>query len=168
MDWTQQFGKIKQALLPYRYVFLVLLLGMCFMLLPEKKEAALPEEKKTETVIQEKDLETRLSELLSQLDGAGKVRVLLTQASGSETCYLSDSQLSSDGTSRSERRETVLITDNARQQSGIVCQVNPPTYLGAVVLCQGAGSAAVRLAIVEAVASAAGLSYDKITVLKMK
>jgi len=49
-----------------------------------------------------------------------------------------------------------------------VQQVNPPTYLGAVIVCQGADSASVRLAIVSAVGSVTGLSTDKITVLKMK
>ena len=55
-----------------------------------------------------------------------------------------------------------------RKQTGLVQQVNPPTYLGAVIVCQGADSASVRLAIVEAVGSVTGLSTDKITVLKMK
>jgi hypothetical protein len=41
-------------------------------------------------------------------------------------------------------------------------------YQGAVVLCQGAADAAVRLAVVEAVSKATGLGADKICVLKMK
>ena len=43
-----------------------------------------------------------------------------------------------------------------------------PTYLGAVIVCQGGDSPTVKLAIVEAVSNATGLSADKITVLKMK
>jgi stage III sporulation protein AG len=64
--------------------------------------------------------------------------------------------------------ETVIITDAQRAQQGLVKQVNPPVYLGAVVVCQGADRASVRLAIVEAVANATGLGADKISVLKMK
>jgi hypothetical protein len=40
--------------------------------------------------------------------------------------------------------------------------------MGAVIVCQGADKPVVRLAIVEAVADATGLSTDTITVLKMK
>ena len=41
-------------------------------------------------------------------------------------------------------------------------------YTGAVILCQGADSATVRLQIVEAVSVYTGLSSNKIMVLKMK
>ena len=43
-----------------------------------------------------------------------------------------------------------------------------PVYQGAVVVCEGAERAAVRLAIVEAVSSLTGLGSDKISVIKMK
>jgi len=41
-------------------------------------------------------------------------------------------------------------------------------YRGAVVVCQGGDNASVRLAVVEAVSNATGLTSDRITVLKMK
>ena len=55
-----------------------------------------------------------------------------------------------------------------RADPGLVRQVNPPEYLGAVVLCQGADNPSVKLSIVEAVSKATGLTTDRITVLKMK
>ena len=39
-------------------------------------------------------------------------------------------------------------------------------YLGAVVVCQGAGSGGVRLAVTEAVAALTGLPADRITVVQ--
>ena len=62
----------------------------------------------------------------------------------------------------------MILTDGSRAQQALVEQVIPPVYLGAVVLCQGAGSAAVRLSVVEAVSRATGLSTNQIVVLKMK
>ena len=41
-----------------------------------------------------------------------------------------------------------------------------PINQGAVVVCQGAGSSAVRLAVTEAVAALTGLSTEKITVVQ--
>ena len=62
----------------------------------------------------------------------------------------------------------MIVSDSARAESGLVQQILPPTYQGAVILCQGADSAAVRLALIEAVSNATGLSSDRISVLKMK
>lgn len=151
----------------YRYVVLILLLGMGLMLLPEGKgEEAAADIR--ETVLPESSPEEKLGKLLSRMEGAGNVEVLLTIASGPETIYECDEDLSTGESGGTERREVVVITDDARNEQGLVQQVNPPVYQGAVILCQGADSPAVRLAIVEAVCDAMGLTADKITVLKMK
>lgn len=140
------------------------------MLLPtgsrEKKQAVSPQTgtKSEETV----SLQEQLSALLSQMSGAGRVKVLLTEAAGEQTLYQSDRDTSTNEDAHTERTDTVILSDSARGQGGLICQINPPTYLGAVVLCQGADQPAVRLAITEAVANATGLGYHKITVLKMK
>lgn len=168
MDRNTMILRLKQFFQTYRYPVLILLLGICLMLYPGKQDTDLSSDIPIPEKIAEPTLEEKLSDLLSQLQGAGRVRVLLTQATGEETIFQTNQQLSSDANSCSERSETVIVSDNARMQSGIIRQRNPPTYLGAVVLSQGADRAAVRLAIVEAVSNAVGLSYDKITVLKMK
>ena len=43
-----------------------------------------------------------------------------------------------------------------------------PVYQGAIILCQGADSPSVRLAITQAVSKVTGLPTDRIAVLKMK
>ena len=90
--------------------------------------------------------------------------MLLTVAAGEEILYQTDDQISENQT----RIETVLITDSDRAQTGLVRQVKPPVYRGAVVVCKGADTASVRLAVVEAVSSLTGLGADQISVLKMK
>ena len=62
----------------------------------------------------------------------------------------------------------MIIVDADRKESGLIKQVNPQKYLGAIVVCQGADSPSVRLAITQAVSRIIGLSADKICVLKMK
>ena len=42
-----------------------------------------------------------------------------------------------------------------------------PTFRGAVVLCDGADNAQVRLAVTQAVGTVCGIGSDKVTVLKM-
>ena len=93
-----------------------------------------------------------------------RMQVLLTVAAGEQTIYHSDE----NSTDTSVRLETVIITDSQRNQQALVQQVLPESYRGAIVVCQGADSPAVKLAIVEAVSRATGLGADSISVLKMK
>ena len=138
----------------YRYVLLVALAGLALMVIPGGSEEAEP----MLTVAEEETLESRLEAILSRIDGAGEVRLLLTEDRGGEIFYQTEGE---DG-------KTVLISGADRSESGLVRTTQPPSYRGAVVVCRGADSAAVRLAVVEAVANATGLGTDRITVLKMK
>ena len=146
--------RLKSILRKYRYVLLVALAGLALMLIPGGEETAEP----VATAAVEESLESRLESILSRIDGAGEVKVLLTEEQGGEVFYQTEGE---DG-------KTVLISEADRSESGLVRTTQPPSYRGAVVVCRGADSAAVRLAVVEAVANATGLGTDRITVLKMK
>ena len=50
----------------------------------------------------------------------------------------------------------------------VVTKTKSAPYLGAVVVCDGADSATVRLRIMQAVSALTGLGSDKISVIKMK
>lgn len=116
----------------------------------------------------EDTVEQRLAELLAAIHGAGKVRVMLTSQEGEEVIYQTDenTDISTDATSSD--RDTVMVTDAQRNQSGLVRQINPPVYKGAVIVCQGGDDPQVRLAIVDAVSKLTGLGANRISVLKMK
>ena len=144
----------------YQYVLLVILIGVFLMLLPANTK----ENEMTTQVSAElpRDLEDELSDILSQISGVGKTEVLLTEQSGSDTIYQMDTGQSQNNA------DTVVIRNQARDETGLVKQVLPPVYKGAVIVCQGADSANIRLSVVEAVKSVTGLSSASITVLKMK
>ena len=155
-----------EILKKYRYVILILLIGLFFMLVPESSEKA--QEPEPQAVVVESSLQTELSIILSKIAGAGNVEVLLTEASGSQTYYQADEMLSTDENTKDQRLDTVIVTNSSREETGLIRRVDPPVYQGAIVLCQGADDARVRLSIVEAVSNATGLTTNKITVLKMK
>lgn len=162
MDWLRTLKKGGRLSRKYACALLVLLLGIGLMLFPKHTEMV--ETVEPETTAVEYSLEESLEAILSQIDGAGKVQVLLTVAQGTETVYQTDTAETAD----SVKVETVIVTDAGKAQQGLIRQVNPEIYLGAVVVCQGGGSSAVQLAITKAVSAATGLTADKITVLKMK
>jgi stage III sporulation protein AG len=154
---TDLFGR-------YKYVLLVGLIGVGLLLLPGGKDA------KTQALVDppaatKPALEDQLELLLSQLQGAGRVKLLLTTAQGERYIYQTDSNAGQNG---ELRLETVIVSGVDRQENPVLQQTVGPVYQGAVVLCQGAADAAVRLAVVEAVSKATGLGADKICVLKMK
>lgn len=166
MDWLTRSEKVRLWIKEYRYVILVLVLGILLMMLPQGKT----EEKKDDNVLipeteAVETLQEQLEQLLSQVQGAGKVRVLLTEAEGERVIYQTDGEQSSQN---STRADTVIVSDSARAESGLVQQILPPSYMGAIILSQGADSASVRLSLIEAVSNATGLSSDRISVLKMK
>ena len=168
MDWVTNKRTVLDFLKKYRLAIIVLLAGILLLGFPngeKQEEKSMPVS--TEESLQE-SLQDSLEEILSQISGAGKVSVLLTQAAGKETIYQIDENTSAENGGSSSHRQTVLISGTGREETGLVRQVREPTYLGAVVVCQGADNAAVRLAVVEAVRSATGLTTDRISVLKMK
>lgn len=155
--------RINALLAKYKYPVLILLVGLALMLLPSGKEVQ-AKDTPTETAPIAADLESRLETILAQIEGAGSVRVLLTEDAGREHLYQTDSEVRAD----SRTDDTVLVEGASNAESGLIRQTLEPTYRGAVILCQGADSPGVKLAIVEAVRCVTGLGADAISVLKMK
>jgi stage III sporulation protein AG len=151
----------------YRYGFLILLLGVGLMLIQTgKTDDSQPPTPVTGSA--EITLEEKLSEILSRMEGVGKAEVLLTLALGEETIFETREDSTESDTSDRYSREPVIITDSDRAEQGLVQQVIPPVFRGAIVVCEGGESPAIKLAIVEAVSDVTGLTADKISVLKMK
>lgn len=151
---------IRAVVKKYRGAVLVLLCGIALMCLPrqqETKKSAVPEEQQT--------LEQALEKILSQVSGAGEVRVLLSGQLSETKRYQTDDTQSGSG---ELRQETVILTGENRVQTALVRQTEAATYRGAIVVCHGAENPKVALSVVQAVAAVTGLSTNRITVLKMK
>lgn len=167
MDWMNLKQKMPVFLQKYKYVILVTVIGLVFMLVPFHD--ATPESSHDHDLPKEQVyLQDELSEILSMVKGAGKVRVILTCSDGEETVFQTNDDTSLSSDSQTNRTDTVTVTDAQRNETGLIKQVNPPKYLGAVVVAEGADDPSVRLSIAEAVAKATGLGMDRISILKMK
>ncbi len=169
MDVAKWKQKIAGFLKKYKYAAVIILIGAVLMLIPGKREEEVErQESSTEPLVVQESVEQQLSGILSQIDGAGEVRVMLTIAAGTETIYQTDSDLSVTDDSSSSQNRTVIVTTSQKEEAGVVRQINPPVYMGAIIVCEGAESPAVQLAIVDAVTVVTGLGADRISVLKMK
>lgn len=166
MDWLALRNQVASAFGKYKYAILIVALGLFLMMLPSDAE----EEPLTEPIpvtISESSMEDKLCEILGQIQDVGKVRVMITEQSGAETVYQVDEDRTEDPDGLSVRTETVILSGSGGE-SGLIQTVTPPTYLGAIVVCQGADSPTVRLNVANAVSAVTGISTDRISVLKMK
>lgn len=149
----------------YKYVVFVILIGVVLMLLPNKTTR---KAEPAETTISEVNEEERIQNILQMVHGAGRVAVYLKTERSEQYIYQTDNDTSSATDRNDQSKDTVLVTDSERNQSGLIQTVLTPKYAGAVIVCDGADDSYVKLSIVDAVSKATGLGSDKISVLKMK
>lgn len=168
MDLKKLPNKITDFIKKNKYVTLILLLGLLLMLLPTKTSKNNTQTKTETSYAQEITIEEQLAAILKQIDGAGKVEVMLTVAKGEEILYQTNEELTTGSDTSKHSIDTVIVTDNDRNQSSLIRQRISPVYLGAIIVCQGADDPTVKLAITEAVSKITGIKSNRISVLKMK
>lgn len=117
------------------------------------------------------DLESRLTSMISSIDGAGETKVMITLESGSEEIYLHDydygENIDPSGKNSLERKDEYVIVDGDTGEEGIVVRVAEPKIRGVAVVCKGADSETVRSRIVETVTALLDISSARVSVAKM-
>ena len=154
----------------YKYILLVCLVGVILMIWPQDAQTT-TEKAITDRHTLSDGLEGRIQAILEEMDGVGKAQVLLTVENGEETEYAYDRTDSENrtetGGSASRQAELVTVSEGGGQ-TPVPLRTTAPEYRGAVVICEGGGSAAVRLAVTQVIQSLTGLSADRIVISKMK
>ena len=171
MQWKK---RLEHLFRQYKYVLLVILVGVVLLLLPplwEKEDAGEEEETQTPQEVSTEDsaaaLERRLEEALSRIQGVGEADVILTLKSGPQKILAQDSE-TSIGERGTEASVSSVIISGGSGEEAIVVQQLSPQYQGALVICSGGDDPEVRLRLVEAVSALTGLGADKISVCKGK
>ena len=167
---SQLRGQAAQLLRKYRIPLLVFLLGVVLALVPGRTKKAEAQQLTTETADTVFDLsavQKQMEALLSAIDGAGRVRLMLTLSSGERVVYQTDSRTVTASGSTTQETETVFRQSGSEKEPAVQSVVYPQ-YQGALVICDGAERASVRLAVIQAVSSLTGLGSNKIAVVKMK
>lgn len=137
----------------------VLAVGCLLLLLPtgvtiEPEQVANVEE---DFVLEQ--FERRLEQAIACIHGAGETRVVLSLNSGSRQILAQDRQQDSSGSSL----ETVTVGGSA-ERAVVPIQTVAPEFRGALVVCQGAENAQVRLEVTKAVCVLTGLGTDCVCV----
>lgn len=118
-----------------------------------------------------KDLEERITSIISSIDGAGATRVMITLESGSEDVYLHNydygEDVDSSGAGNREIRDEYVIVNAENGENGIIVRVEEPEIRGVAVVCEGGGNSFVRAEIIATVTALLNISSARVSVAKM-
>ena len=158
--------KIAGYVQKYKYAALILLAGLLLMLWPAHSTSRSGEKPAKEEDYSLEQTQRELESLLESITGVGHVKVMLTLKSGSSLELAQDVSHSDRDTENREETQVVKISGGSGVQQVVVTEETYPVYQGAVVVCEGAENAQVRLHVTEAVAVLTGLSSEKISVVR--
>lgn len=141
-------------------VLSILMIGLVFLGLGGSSEETEAEDK---VLFYVNDLETRLKNTLSKVDGVGKVSVVITVDSGMETVLASKTTTTGTG-EKTVVEETPLVVNGKT----VVIKELYPKITGVLIVAEGAKSIAVMNRIQQATTSLLNISAGQIEILSMK
>ncbi|MBO5152730.1 MAG: stage III sporulation protein AG [Eubacterium sp.] len=116
-------------------------------------------------------LEKRLEETLSLIDGAGKVRVMITLKDTGEKVVEKDVTRRTDagagGTGNSDMSQSSVYEKEGSTETPYVSNEMTPQVEGVLVVAQGGGNSLVKQNILQSVMALFPLEAHKITIVKM-
>ena len=130
---------------------LAMLLILLSEIFPQTEQNA-PAGQEENTLAYQTQLEQRLENLISQMNGAGKTTVMITLETGEEAIYALDTQ-------------SGVLLDDGSALTETVCQ---PQIRGVAVLCDGGGDVRVAARITELLTSLLDLPSNRICVEQRK
>ena len=125
------------------------------------------------------ELEIKLEEILSKIQGVGEVKVFINYSESSEMMpmYNENSKTSnteetdtSGGTRKIEETDSqkeIIYEESDGEKTVITQKIVEPQIEGAIITAKGAGSAEVKTSIIQAVEAVTGLATHKIQVFEM-
>ncbi len=112
----------------------------------------------------EESLENRLEALITNIDGVGECRVMVTLEKDDYKIFAKDSYEEDSG----NKYEYVIVETESGSDDGLVVNSIMPEVRGVAVVCEGGDSAVVKSAVISAVSSVLSVSSAEISVSKMK
>ncbi len=147
-----------------RIIFIIFIIGVVLVLTAQyHKDTGGGSAYTPASSVSVRDEEERLAEMLAQIEGAGRVSVMITYESGTEKSLAYETRTSSreSGGERSEDRKAVT----SGGEPMVVKEVYPQVK-GVIVAADGADSASVKTAIREAVTASLGVSAHRVCIFK--
>lgn len=116
----------------------------------------------------QKQLEKRLTELVSSISGAGRAEVMITLEGTEEYIFAEEgksSRSSGDGKS-SDSTEHSIFTDGSKE--ALLKKIEHPVVKGAAVVCEGGDNPKVCEAVYKSVSTVLGIPTSRVYVTKLQ
>lgn len=140
-------------------VFIILFVAIIFSVFSEKKETV--DLDSVSNYIY--NLENKLSDTLSKVEGVGKVSVVITVESGMETVLAMKTTVTENNSGK-EIIETPIIVNGKT----VVLKENYPVVTGVLIVAEGANNLSVLSKIQQATMSLLNININQIDILTMK
>ena len=149
------------------FLFILILAGVALTLFSSPKKSEPSEESMSvfnETQY-EKELEEKLVKLVENIDGVGKVSVMITLEGSAVYSFAQDlnENVSADGTLKTQA-SVVLSNKGSNVKEAIISGYSLPKVKGAAVVCEKKLNAVVLEKVIGVVSASLGISTDKIFV----
>ena len=154
-------------------ILLALMLGILFLAVGRsfsdaEEDAAGSPQTIAKTEMADRETERRMAEILSKVEGAGEVDVMLTfRQTEEKTIAHNETREESDETLRTEQT-AILLEDGDGATEPLILTETSPVVEGVVIAAQGADSPAVAAALNQAAQALLDVPAHKVAVLKMK
>lgn len=163
-EFTWNGKAVLQFFQKNRWTALLLLVGLALLLWPAggmgDKSTPSAMEQRQQYEYDLESLEKKLTNTLSQVDGAGKTQVVLTLAT-TGSVELAENQTSKDG---SVETQVVVVKRGSNQEEVVEVTQQYPAFLGALVVSDGGDDPQVKLNLLQAVKALTGLGSDQISI----
>lgn len=111
-------------------------------------------------------IEKELSEMLSEISGVGKVRVMVTIESTTEYVYAEELSKDNSGENVSYKNQYVIL-ENSGEKEALVKKIIKPEICGVAVACEGGDDLKVSERIIKTVSAVLDISSTKICVVPL-
>jgi len=116
----------------------------------------------------DRETERRMAEILSKVEGAGEVDVMLTFRQTEEKTIAHNETREESGETLRTEQTAILLEDGDGATEPLVLTETSPVVEGVVIAAQGADSPAVAAALNQAAQALLDVPAHKVAVLKMK
>lgn len=161
--------KVAKFFKQYKFVLLIIVVGIFLLMLPSGREQNSSAESNAasmgEMEFSVAEFELKVGEMLSKVEGAGKVHVILTVRTGTER-VLATNYETRKGEREEEQNEEIVIVSTDFGEEPVLIKQNYPTFQGALLICQGGDNPEVQLQLIRALSALTGLSSGRIVVCK--
>lgn len=156
--------KLVKLILPIGILGMLLILLSDFIPQSSAKNSA---ESAFDIALYQQDAERRLNDILSDIDGVGRVEIMLTLSGNESYDYAQEYKRSSTESTEQDENKYVLI-DSGGKKEALVRTVENPTVSGIVIVCEGGDNSRVCERVYSAVSTAFDIPTSKIYVTKLK